>query len=118
MGVSYSDKYEFPEKRFYWALSTDFKFEAFPDVNEQHREAVDTIRGMFLGEPKQILVKVEEDRPEGEEEKPVSEKAIGEIDPLASSEEEIEEKININFKEVDRLLYTILAIENDCHILP
>jgi len=26
MGTSYTDKYEFPEKRFYWALSTDFKF--------------------------------------------------------------------------------------------
>lgn len=39
MGTSYTDKYEFPEKRFYWALSTDFKFQAFPDLNVQHREA-------------------------------------------------------------------------------
>lgn len=26
MGVTYSDKYEFPEKRFYWCTSADFKF--------------------------------------------------------------------------------------------
>jgi len=38
MGITYSDKYEFPEKRFYWALSTDFKFQAFPSLNVQHGE--------------------------------------------------------------------------------
>lgn len=28
------------------------------------------------------------------------------------------EVVKINLKEIDRLLYTVLAIENDCHILP
>jgi len=26
--------------------------------------------------------------------------------------------VKINLKEIDRLLYTVLAIENDCHIIP
>ena len=39
MGITYSDKYEFPEKRFFWALSTDFKFQAFPELNALHKEA-------------------------------------------------------------------------------
>jgi hypothetical protein len=30
MGVTFTDKFEFPEKRFYWASSTDFKFCPFP----------------------------------------------------------------------------------------
>jgi hypothetical protein len=30
MGVTFTDKFEFPEKRFYWASSTDFKFFPFP----------------------------------------------------------------------------------------
>ena len=36
MGVTYTDKYEFPEKRFYWALSTNYSFCAFPAKNDQH----------------------------------------------------------------------------------
>ena len=103
MGITYSDKYEFPEKRFYWALSTDFKFQPFPELNVQHREAyvaekvefenpeayndpnlrtedeklrvreeadkaalwkgVDSITSMFLGNPEQVLIHVEDPPP-------------------------------------------------------
>ena len=34
MGVTYTDKFEFPEKRFYWATSVDFKFKPFPTLND------------------------------------------------------------------------------------
>lgn len=39
---------------------------------------------------------------------------------MASTEEEDENSkfVPINFKEVDRLHFTVLAIENDCHIVP
>jgi len=37
---------------------------------------------------------------------------------LASTVEEEEEIVKINLKEVDRLHYHVLAIENDCHIIP
>jgi len=41
LGVTYSDKYEFPEKRFYWASSADFKFHDFDKLNDQHLAAFD-----------------------------------------------------------------------------
>jgi radial spoke head protein 9 len=38
MGITYSDKWEFPDKTFYWASSNDFKFAPFPKLNEQHKD--------------------------------------------------------------------------------
>jgi radial spoke head protein 9 len=57
LGVTFTDKFEFPEKRFYWATSTDFKFSAFPaELNYQHQEKVDSIKGSFRGEPNHVLI--------------------------------------------------------------
>ena len=41
-------------------------------------------------------------------------------DPLASTEEEdgADKEALINLKEIDRLHYHVLAIENDCHVVP
>ena len=47
-----------------------------------------------------------------------AERKAREEDELASTVEEEEEIIKINLKEIDRLHYHILAIENDCHIVP
>lgn len=41
-----------------------------------------------------------------------------EEDELASTIEEEEEVVKINLKEIDRVHYHVLAIENDCHIIP
>jgi len=126
MGVTFTDKYEFPEKRFFWASSRDFKFQPFPtDLNSQHMTKVDDIKDMFSGDPKSVLIRVEPEAvAEGEEgagaaseEAPKKE---DEKDPLASTEEEDPAtKIKpLNFTELHRLHYTVLAIENDCHIIP
>ena len=47
-------------------------------------------------------------------------KALIATDPLASTEEEdgADKEALINLKEIDRLHYHILAIENDCHVVP
>jgi len=59
LGVTYSDKYEFPEKRFYWASSVDFKFKAFSAVNDQHYDTMDEkVQGMFQGDPAHIYIPV------------------------------------------------------------
>ena len=47
-----------------------------------------------------------------------AEKKAREEDELASTVEEEEEIIKINLKEIDRVHYHVLAIENDCHIIP
>lgn len=40
------------------------------------------------------------------------------MNPLDSTESEVEEIVPINLKEIDRLLYVVLAIENDCSAVP
>ena len=122
VGVTYTDKYEFPEKRFYWASSNDYKFKAFPELNDQHQEKVDEFRGLFQGEPNLIHIKVVEEKTQEELEAEAAKEAEPkpERDPLLSTEEE-DPNANFvprNFTELDRLLYTVRAIENDCHIVP
>jgi len=63
LGITYSDKYEFPEKRFYWASSVDFKFKSFATMNDQHYDKFDSIKGLFSGDANLVLIKVEEDKP-------------------------------------------------------
>jgi len=60
MGICYSGLWEFPDKTFYWASSTDFKFTAFPKLNDQHKDQVDTITDLFTGMPEKVLIKIEE----------------------------------------------------------
>jgi len=59
MGVTFTDKYEFPTKRFYWASSADFRFKAFPALNDQHRERVDEFLGPFTGDHTTVHIRVE-----------------------------------------------------------
>jgi len=92
MGVTYTDKYEFPEKRFFWASSNNFTFKAFPALCDQHKDKVDEyMKDPFTGNPALIHIKEEpEITPEEEEAKRLAdeEAANKPIDPLASTEEE------------------------------
>jgi len=121
MGVTYTDKYEFPEKRFYWASSNDFKFKAFPTLNDQHLKTFEETNrraGLFKGEPNLILIEVAKPAEEAPvEEAPKTEK---EKDPLASTEEEdpMANFVPRNLTELDRLQFVVYAIENECHIVP
>lgn len=117
MGVTYSGKYEFPHKRFYYATSGNFEFVAFPELNSQHGDKYNSLTGNFIGNPDLILQKVVEDTQE-EEVKEVKE--VKEPDPLDDTEEEDPNKdfVARNLIEADRLHYTVLAIENDCSIVP
>lgn len=46
MGVCYNDRFEFPEKKFYWCSpSNDMTFEAFPSLNDQHKDRYDAFAG-------------------------------------------------------------------------
>ena len=57
MGICYNDRFEFPEKKFYWySQSNDMTFEAMPALNDQHKDRYDAFAGqLFQGEPKKIL---------------------------------------------------------------
>jgi radial spoke head protein 9 len=118
--VIYAERYEFPEKIFYWASSNDFKFMPFDPLNDYNRNDYNAIQSLITGNPALILKKVEAERAEGEEvenQEAVQEK---EVDPLASSEEEdpLAKIKPVNLKEIDRVHYLVRAIENDCHVVP
>lgn len=120
LGLVYNGKYEFAEKRFYYATSNDFVFKPFPALNDQHRELYDDIRTMLTGNPKLIHKKVEPEKNPDQEEEAAKKKPVKEIDPLASSEEEDPNAliVPVDLKEIDRVHYLVRAIENDCHIVP
>mmetsp|Transcript_96698 Transcript_96698/g.133223 ORF Transcript_96698/g.133223 Transcript_96698/m.133223 type:complete len:104 (-) Transcript_96698:549-860(-) len=68
MGVIYNERYEFPEKKFYYASSSDFVFQKFPAIQEQHKDKVQDFLSMFSGDPNKVLVRLEpEAKPEDEE---------------------------------------------------
>jgi radial spoke head protein 9 len=76
---------------------------------------------MFSGDPKKILIN-NQPQPLEVESSPaeVLAEEPKEKDPLASTDEEdLKEKIvPRNLTELDRLQFTVYAIENDCHIIP
>jgi radial spoke head protein 9 len=118
MGVTYTKQYEFPTKTFYFASSADFVFKQFREINTQHKDVYDTITAPFSGDSTLIYgepVETEENQRDQD-----TEQNAGEVDPL---EDTPPEDLNKGFKprnliEEDRLLYTVLAVENDCHIVP
>lgn len=79
---------------------------------------------MFVGEPNKIHINVVPAKAEGEEGTEAQAEAVNEApkdkDPLASTEEEDPNAgfVPRNFTELDRLQFSVFAIENDCHIMP
>lgn len=114
------DRYEFPDKQFYWASSKDFKFTLLPETLEQHNEFTE-MSSPFTGDPAHIIQNLELPK-EGEGDDAAEENKAegeGEEDELDSSSEDEAQKIPPkNFTELDRLSFTVKAIENDCQIVP
>ena len=94
-------------------------FEEFPALNDQHRPEYDKMANLpFKGEPMLVHKTVEVPVDPEVQAKKEAERKAREEDELASTIEEEEEIVKINLKEIDRLHYHVLAIENDCHIIP
>jgi hypothetical protein len=133
--------YEFPVKKFYWALSKDYEFSELPELNDQHKNAVNYANAYFEGNPKKVLVKVKKEGEGkftssfyfhiegGAEGDKTAEDAGGEdaeggaakakADNLSDLSEEEEIKIPPkDLTELDRLTFIVFAIENDCSIAP
>lgn len=53
--------YEFPFKKFFWALSKDFEFQEMPGLNDQHKDAINRESQFFEGNPKKKLVSVKKE---------------------------------------------------------
>ena len=46
LGVCYTDRYEFAEKKFYWCYTDDMTFKAFPTLNKQHETLYDSLANL------------------------------------------------------------------------
>jgi hypothetical protein len=118
--------YEFPVKKFFWALSKDFEFTELPELNDQHKAAVNNATAYFEGNPKKKLVSVKKEgddggeggdgRAKGEEGEAAAVKNQENLSDL-SEEEEIKIPPK-DLTELDRLTFVVYAIENDCSIAP
>lgn len=73
MGLNFKNQYEFPKKVFFWC-GEDFNFAPFPEVKSEYADQVDQFRGMFIGQPDHVLIKVAECKHNGY---PVSEARRG-----------------------------------------
>ena len=97
-------------------------FRQFRDINTLHKDKYDGLVGPFQGDSSHIYIKVEnETSPESLEAAAAEEaKAEEERDPLEDTPPEDVNKgiVYRSLIEEDRLLYTVMAIENDCQICP
>jgi radial spoke head protein 9 len=121
IGYTHSGKYEFPTKTFYWCSSNSFKFEEFPELNNQHKGQLNSFKQMYSGDPNKKLIVNEPEKAEGEEQADDgAQEEEKEVDPLASSEEEDPAALIVprNFLEIDRLHYFVRSVETDCHLVP
>ena len=124
VAIFYEGKYEFPLKKFYWASSNDYKFQELPETLEQHTEYVNKYNDFFTGDHTKILENLETPAGEGEgDAQPDADQNEGEggenAKDIDTESEEDEVKIPPkNLTELDRLAFVVLAIENDCQILP
>ena len=61
VGYTYSGMYEFPVKKFFWALSKELEFQELPDLNDQHKAAINNTTAYFEGNPKKKLVSLKKE---------------------------------------------------------
>lgn len=96
----------------------------FTDLNDQHKAYVDSDQTLFEGNPRKKIVTVkkegeEEGAEDGgaavEEENPEGAEGQTKEEHLSDLSEEEEIKVPPkDLTELDRLVYVVLAIENDC----
>lgn len=119
MGLTYTDQYEFAQKKFFWALSGEYNFLELPDLNEAHAAFINRDKSFFTGEPNRKLLLPKEGE-EAQEEQPPAEEEGGEEggeNKDANSDVSEAEEVKVPVKdltEIDRVKFVVCAIENDC----
>ena len=113
IGTTYTDMYEFPVKRFYWALSSDLSFKELPALTEHYMEVINRDHTFFQGEPARVIVSVDkkEDEEGNENQEEANENASEQEekkqqDSDQSEEEEVKvPKRDLTGKSKNRYLY-------------
>ena len=89
-------------------------------MNTLHKDKYDDLVGPFTGDSNHIYVKVEHETDPNPEAAAAENAAEEERDPLEDTPPEDPNKgvVYRSLIEEDRLLYSVMAIENDCQICP
>lgn len=84
-------------------------------MNTLHKEEYDKLTGPFKGDPAHVYVRIENETSPEDAAAQVQEEEK-DVDPLEDTPPEDPNKgvVRRSLTEEDRLLYTVLAIENDC----
>ena len=125
LAITYSNNYEFPNKKFFWALSEDFSFREMPTLTQQDADLIDRDEKFFQGTPNEKIGPnsgedqegEEQQEQDAEEEEGDKEDKEEDYDNSESADEEIKVPKR-DLVELDRLHTVVLAIENDCQIAP
>lgn len=117
MGLTYEGQFEFPNKKFYYCVSSDYTFKEMPDLNDQHKDFVNKESSYFQGDPLFKLKVVEQPVADDEAEPNPDAENEGKANSDDSSVGEIQAPPK-DLSEADRLRYVVQAIENDCQVVP
>lgn len=93
-----------------------------PDLNDQHASFIDRDTKFFMGDPN-LKLKQPDEGDGGEEKEPSAAGSQAGDDDGKSLDSNVSDKPDVDVPkreliEVDRLIYVVLAIENDCQIAP
>jgi radial spoke head protein 9 len=119
VAINFVDKYQFPEKKFFWCSSNNFQFAPMNDPEEYHLKECQKFNTYFTGNQETILVtlaKDEEAQPDQANEK--KEELKKEEDPDISREEIVEVVKLKNFTELDRLGFLVRMIDRETAVVP
>lgn len=108
------------KKGFYFSSDNGLTFSKLPPVDEWVSERCAKTRGMFTGNPAQVLkdpFKIPKEGDEGDEEEPEEEETPDEGDEGDQKEKELDpSKRKLN--ELERLAYTVESCDKDTSIVP
>ena len=94
----------------------DFNFAPFPEVKAEFADRVDEFRSLFTGQHDHVLIKApiaDENAEADPDAEPLDEGEKIEDELISESEKEVKPPPQA-FYEIDRLVFTIRAIEVDC----
>lgn len=122
LGINYTLKYEFPEKKFFYCLSGEYDFKELPEIDPQHADHAEKFNGYFTGDPNTVLVQLEAKEENKDPGQPAEPTDGTKVEAKKVEEESDEEKVVKpplkDFKEINRLSFVVRAIENDNHVVP
>ena len=117
--IYFADKYQFPEKKFFWCSSNNYQFAPMNEIEEYHLKECQKFNTYFTGNQEAILTILAKDEEAGSDGNvPKNEENKKEEDPDISREEVVEVVKLKNFTELDRLGLIVRMIDRETAVIP